>query len=70
VEVETATYALGQATHLILCSDGLWDVVGEAALAAAVAEEPGIESLADRLVAEANGRGGPDNISLVVVQLL
>jgi len=50
VEVETATYALGQATHLILCSDGLWDVVGEAALAAAVVEEADFETLADRLV--------------------
>ena len=70
VEVETATYALGQATHLLLCSDGLWDVVGEPELAAAVAEEPGIETLADRLVMAANRLGGPDNISVVVVRLL
>jgi serine/threonine protein phosphatase PrpC len=69
VEVETASYAPGQATHLLLCSDGLWDVVGDAALAAAVAEEASIEALADRLVAQANGLGGPDNISVIVVRL-
>jgi serine/threonine protein phosphatase PrpC len=69
LEVETASYALGHARHLLLCSDGLWDVVGENALSAALAEAPTIEDAADRLVAEANALGGPDNISVIIVRL-
>lgn len=69
LEVETASYSLGTARHLLLCSDGLWDVVGEAALSAALAEAPSIEAAADRLVAEANAAGGPDNISVIIVRV-
>ncbi len=69
VEVETASYGLGNASHLILCTDGLWDVVGEGALTAALAEEPTLEAAADRLVAQANAQGGPDNISVIIVRL-
>jgi PPM family protein phosphatase len=69
VEIETASLGWGQATHLLLCSDGLWDVVGEPAMTAALREEATIEAAADRLVAEANSLGGPDNISAIVVRL-
>ena len=61
--------ALGTATHLLLCTDGLWDVVGERAVVAALQEEASSEAIADRLVAEANAQGGPDNISVIVVRV-
>jgi len=69
LEVETASYSLGQASHLLLCSDGLWDVVGESEISATLAEAPTIEDAADRLVAQANAAGGPDNISVIIVRL-
>ncbi len=69
LEVETASYSLGKAHHLLLCTDGLWDVVGENALSAALIEEPTIEAAADRLIAAANAAGGPDNISVIIVRL-
>ena len=69
LEVEVASFGLGQARHLLLCSDGLWDVVGESALSTALAEAPTIEEAADRLVAQANALGGPDNISVIIVRL-
>jgi serine/threonine protein phosphatase PrpC len=69
LEVEIASYSLGTASHLILCSDGLWDVVGEAAMGEILVGEPTIEAAADRLVAQANALGGPDNISVIIVRL-
>jgi protein phosphatase len=52
---------------LLLCSDGLWDVVPEAQWRKVVSEcEP--QEAAERLVALANQRGGPDNISVIVAR--
>ncbi len=56
---------------LLLCSDGLWDEIPEARLAAllqAYRQDP-IEA-AQRLMAEAEMAGGHDNISVVVVYRL
>jgi serine/threonine protein phosphatase PrpC len=69
VAPEVASYPLGSATHLVICSDGLWDVVGETVLAEALVTGPTVELAADHLVAQANALGGPDNISVVVVWL-
>lgn len=53
---------------LVLCTDGLWSVVGEAELARiAVAETPS-EACA-RLVNAALQRGGPDNVTVLIVRV-
>ena len=52
---------------LLLCSDGLWGVVPETLIWAALNEfEP--QKAADKLVMLANQSGGPDNISVIVAQ--
>ncbi|MFZ5903223.1 MAG: PP2C family protein-serine/threonine phosphatase [Chloroflexota bacterium] len=52
---------------LLLCSDGLWGAVPESLMWAAANEfEP--QEAAEKLVALANQSGGPDNISVIVVQ--
>lgn len=55
---------------LLLCSDGLWGVVGDDELAAAVVDLPDAKSIARTLVDLALDRGGPDNISIAVVRAL
>ncbi len=53
---------------LVLCSDGLFGVVRDEEIADAVSrEEPA--AAVDRLIALANSRGGPDNISVVVAKV-
>ncbi len=52
-------------SHLLLCSDGLYDVVDDAEIAAIVSSAPPAEA-ATRLVERANEEGGPDNISVVL----
>jgi protein phosphatase len=57
---------LGPDQVLLLCSDGLTDVVDDAAIRDIVASLDDLGEAARALVAEANGHGGPDNISVVL----
>jgi len=69
VEVQSASHAWRGQSHLLLCSDGLWDLVGDADLAAILRSAPDLDQAADALIAAANAQGGPDNISVILVQL-
>jgi serine/threonine protein phosphatase PrpC len=54
--------------HLVLCSDGLWNYFGEPeALRAATGPLDDLLVAANRLVTFANGAGGHDNITVVIV---
>jgi protein phosphatase len=55
---------------LMLCSDGLWGVVAEQDLVRAINEAPNLQRACQNLVTAANIAGGPDNISVVLVQLI
>lgn len=69
VDVFRAPAELGDL--VLLCSDGLTDMLSEEEIAAALVEagrDP--EAAADRLVAAANARGGEDNITVVLFELV
>jgi len=53
---------------LLLCTDGLWSVVGEAELADAVRSNPP-EQACRSLINSALERGGPDNVTVVVLRI-
>lgn len=55
--------------RLLICSDGLFVAVDEAAMIRALAEESDLDSLVARLVAAANAAGGPDNITVVALDV-
>ena len=67
VEVDLVQELLRTGDVIVLCSDGLHGVVEDKEIAAAVDDEP--QAAADALVALANERGGPDNISVVVARM-
>ncbi len=67
--VETATHPWRGASHLLLCSDGLWDLLDDGELTALLHDAPDLDTAADRMIAAANTRGGRDNISLILVRL-
>ena len=52
---------------MLLCSDGLTDMVHEDAIAAELRREPDPVDAAHKLVDAANAAGGVDNITVVVV---
>lgn len=58
----------------LLCSDGLTDMLGDAAIASLLAAGPatqgGLEPLAERLVEDANRKGGRDNVSVILARIL
>ncbi len=54
--------------YLMLCSDGLWGVVSEEDLFRIVVSAPSPALACQELVKAANAGGGPDNISVILVQ--
>jgi protein phosphatase len=54
---------------LLICSDGLHGVVSEAEIGEALTHNPDPQEACHRLVALANQRGGPDNITAVAVRV-
>jgi serine/threonine protein phosphatase PrpC len=54
---------------LMMCSDGLWGVVSEQDILRSVRESPNLQRACQYLVSAANAAGGPDNISVVLVQM-
>jgi putative nucleotidyltransferase with HDIG domain len=67
VEMGTESSELQEGDTLVLCSDGLSNLVGpEEILDAVSAGDP--ESACRRLIATARDRGGPDNITVIVAE--
>jgi protein phosphatase len=64
--VELHKLALEPADVILLCSDGLTEMVGDDRIAAVLHGEPDPQRACERLVAEANANGGKDNITVVV----
>jgi protein phosphatase len=54
---------------MLLCSDGLTDAVADAEIAGMLVEAGGdLAATVDRLIGRANERGGPDNVTVVLVR--
>ncbi len=74
VQVDLVRHAIAEHDVVILCSDGLWDVVGRADLAAEATrliagETPTPVDAASRLVEAAIKRDATDNVTAVVVHV-
>lgn len=54
----------------LLCSDGLTGMVDDRRLAQLLMARSGPGRVVDSLIAEANGRGGLDNITAIVIQVM
>lgn len=69
LEVDAATRRLPPSSSLLLCSDGLWSMVSEKEMLEILGEHRDPQEVCDQLVAAANASGGPDNITVVLVQI-
>lgn len=65
VDVDTVEPVAGD--RLLLCSDGLTRVVDDDGIRECLAAHPEPGEAADALIDDSNERGGPDNISVVVL---
>jgi protein phosphatase len=69
VKVDLSWQSLQQGDVVIICSDGLSNLVRKEDIAQAINEEADIAAACRRLVTLANERGGPDNITVVGVRV-
>jgi serine/threonine protein phosphatase PrpC len=70
LEPDIFTLAFPQPGYLMMCSDGLWGVVSEQDIVRSINESPTLQRACQNLISAANTAGGPDNISVVLVQLI
>jgi len=54
---------------LLICSDGLWNAVSDQRIGFIIASSPTPQNACQELVNEANRAGGPDNISVILIEL-
>jgi len=69
VEVDIFHLILQPGDKLLLCSDGLWEMIRHQDLLKAFEEQKSPQGICDQLIKLANANGGEDNISAVVVQV-
>jgi protein phosphatase len=69
LEPDIFTAPFPQSGYLLLCSDGLWNVLADSTIFKIVTSARDLQSACQSLVDAANEAGGPDNISVIVVQL-
>src|SRR5215207_6522016 len=69
-EVDTVELTPQPGERYLLCSDGLSGVVAHDAIARILGEdEGGLDGICARLIAAANEAGGPDNITVLVLEV-
>ncbi len=69
VRLNVRQHQLRVGDRILLCSDGLHSMVPDDRLAQLLGDGPAGQ-VADSLVEDANGRGGPDNVTAVVAEVL
>jgi protein phosphatase len=66
-EVDVAEVPLQAGDYVLLCSDGLTRTVSETEMQSTIAALGDPQRICERLIADANANGGPDNVTVVVV---
>lgn len=70
LEPDIFTIPFPQSGYILICSDGLWSVIPDSNIYEIVLKGTTLQTVCQNLVAAANDAGGPDNISVVVAQLM
>lgn len=70
LEADIFTVPFPHPGYLMICSDGLWGVVNEKDLMRIMSEAPNLHRACQGLVEAANAAGGPDNITVILAQIV
>ncbi|RYG70517.1 serine/threonine-protein phosphatase [bacterium] len=69
IEPHLSRIALQPEDRLLLCSDGLWDMLSDEEIARLWRQYPDAKVAVDALIAAANAAGGKDNITVVALNI-
>jgi len=69
VEVDVFHEMLQPGDKLLLCSDGLWEMIRHQDLLNALSEQSSPQAICDKLIKLANENGGEDNITAIVIHV-
>lgn len=69
VEVDIFHEMLQPDDKLLLCSDGLWEMIRHQDLLNALSEQSSPQVICDKLIKLANENGGEDNITAIVIHV-
>lgn len=70
LEADIFTVPFPQSGYLMLCSDGLWGVITEKDIYRSIVDSPNLHRACQNMVEAANLAGGPDNITVILVQMV
>lgn len=70
VEIDLAMHALRAGDRYLLCSDGLNGMLDDAEIAALLGADATPQSRVQRLIDSANARGGRDNVTVAIADVL
>ena len=69
VEIDHYEVSVQPGDCLLLCSDGLTDVLCDAEISDILQKKERLKAAAEQLIQQANKKGGPDNISVILIRL-
>lgn len=69
VKVDSGTFPLPKRMDLLICSDGLYDLVDDDEMLNAVKATRSPEQACKKLIRMANERGGHDNITVIIARV-
>lgn len=69
IEIDPTTRRLVPGSRVLLCSDGLWGVIGDEAIERIMSEESDPQAACEKMVELANEGGGHDNITAVMLEM-
>lgn len=70
LEADIFTVPFPQTGYLMICSDGLWGVIDEKDVYRSIMEAPNLQRACQNMVDAANAAGGPDNITVILAQMV
>ena len=69
LEVDVANHKIEDHDQLLLCSDGLTNMVSEPKITQILLEAASLQDASQRLIEEANAKGGLDNITVLLIDV-
>ncbi len=68
LEVDVSSMPTPESGYLMVCSDGLWGVLGDERMKQIIDKASSPQDACEELVDAANAAGGPDNITVILVR--